>query len=219
VAQCPCDSFVTDVKNLQTISENEDLLKEIVRIRSCINCREKLGLKYHFCAQNRNENIGKIKTIELQDTSITNSHFDEKYLLYHKLNNYKEECHENKCIEIDNMNNGTIMNRTGISLLFGSFLLSAITPFALEWCFSDKGSKYKNGALDDGSNFVHDIFLYFVKIAGAIIIPTADIALCVGGIVSIRIGTRQKLNFEKLQIEKPKFDNDLKYLPCVQFDF
>jgi hypothetical protein len=134
------------------------------------------------------------------------------------LNDYKEDCHENKCVEIDNLSNGNNLNRTGIGLLFGSFLLSAITPFAMEWCFSEKGYKY--GYLSEESNYLmHDILLHFVKIVGAIIIPAADIALCVGGIVSIRIGTRQKLNFEKLQKEKPKFENDIKYLPCVQFDF
>jgi hypothetical protein len=214
-AQCPCDSFVTDVKKLQSISEQDDVADVIKRIRNCINCREKLGLKYHFCDRNITENIDLIKNIELTATSVDTAHLDEDSLLFYKINNYKVDCHENRCVDIDKVSDGTVLIRTGTGLILGSLVLITLTPSALEWCFSDKG--YKNG-LDD-SVLLHDLFVGLVKICGSVFIPVLDVALCVGGIVSIRIGTRQKTNFAKLQNEKPKFDNDIKYLPCVQFDF
>jgi hypothetical protein len=184
IAQCPCDSFVNDFKKLQLISENVNLSNEILRIRNCINCREKLGLTYSFCDANIQENIGLIKNIEQNSATIANRHFRERKSLYYKISNYKDNCQENKCIDMDShLNNGVPLIRSGVVMLIGSAILVGLSPKALAWCFSF-------------DIFEDDGFEYFAKIIGTLIIPVTDVGLCAGGIVMLKIGINQKRDFK-----------------------
>jgi hypothetical protein len=148
-----------------------------------------------------------IKKIEQHSSTITNEHFNERKSLYYKISNIKDNCIENKCIDLDSFqNNGVALLRSGVVMLIGSAMLVGLTPMALKWCFS-------------ACIFEDDVLVLYTKAFGAVIIPVADVGLCIGGIVMLKIGIYQKRDFEQFHKEKPKFEQDIKYLPCIQIEF
>jgi hypothetical protein len=133
--------------------------------------------------------------------------FDEEKLLFYKLGEYKEECQDGKFIDTDHMDNGKRLIQSGIGLLSGSAVMIGLSPLVLSWSLTGSG--------DD----LADLFLFIPKLFTTLIVVAADVGLCAGGIATIKIGNHKRHEFDKLQKELPKFQRDIKYLPCVQIDF
>jgi len=158
------------------------------RLSECIKCREELGLQYALCTQ--------VLQNSIKDSSTLIVSKDSRYIL-DLAKDYLNDCNDTTIVDIDRLTNGKALIGYGTAMFISGITLNIISVPIF-------GAYYNKHYKDDDS-FIIPIVPELLFIAGEI----AGIALDAGGITALVIGTHKASEYEKFQIELPRFKEDM----------
>jgi len=189
---CPCDSFTTDINQFVPDDITNKSSVRAQRLQQCLTCREKMGLHYSLCTPWLRNNIDKFQL------SVNSKNESAKFLI-ELADDYKVDCEKSNFVDIDHTMRGEGLLGGGIAMLTGGILINIFTPSILAW-----GQSYS-----ESSDWLIDIFAGLFKALISVIVAILGVAFDAGGTTCITIGAVKMYQYDNVQLELPRFQDDM----------